>query len=330
MSIAFAVRTGVFDLTDKTISDEELKALWAFIATGLGTAATIIGLLFTKSHNARTLALQAEAEKRKSILESESEARLRLDTVVKGLDLLTATDGGYAPKAKMAGGLAALIHLGHPVIAMRTLAAAWDDNAVDPATACWLINEVLLYGSRDSKEEAAELLREHSSNLTSEQEGHYAWPTVLEGGWLTNISVNARANILFSAIALLLSRERAWWGGAFASMTMLDEALIVDDNSTIKESTAILAKPILALLRDDQFITGPAGLKIIGEMKARASQVRQESNVFSWVPELAQKIERWGEGEPVSTDLPQSAMPHADRTSVQAEDGDQRPPAGRV
>jgi hypothetical protein len=43
LAAAFAIRTGVFNLEDKTISNEETRALWAFIAAGLGTAVTLVG-----------------------------------------------------------------------------------------------------------------------------------------------------------------------------------------------------------------------------------------------------------------------------------------------
>jgi predicted membrane-bound mannosyltransferase len=65
LSTAFAIRSGVLDLGKRNITADEYKAMWAFFASGLATAATIIGLLLTKSHNDRTLAFQSEIENRK-------------------------------------------------------------------------------------------------------------------------------------------------------------------------------------------------------------------------------------------------------------------------
>jgi hypothetical protein len=56
----------------RALSTEDVRALWAFIGSGLGASVTLVGLLLSRSHNERTLALQAEAER-----------RLALDTVVK-------------------------------------------------------------------------------------------------------------------------------------------------------------------------------------------------------------------------------------------------------
>jgi hypothetical protein len=111
VSTALVIRSGLFDPQDRSISDEEIKALWAFIAAGLATGGTVVGLLLTRSYNERTL------------------QQTTLDTVVKGLELLVNDDGSYARKAKIAGALAALVHLGHPVIAMRVLTAVWQEDA---------------------------------------------------------------------------------------------------------------------------------------------------------------------------------------------------------
>jgi hypothetical protein len=146
IAVALVVRSQVFAFGRSSLSTGDVQALWAFIASGVTASLTLVGLLLTRSHNRRTLALQIEAER-----------RLVLETVVKGLDLVAPTET-YAPSAKIAGALAALVHLDHPVIAMRTLGAAWGDGVVDSASAVWLINEVFERGSKHSQLEAATLL----------------------------------------------------------------------------------------------------------------------------------------------------------------------------
>lgn len=156
VSVAVAIRSDLFDLEKGPIGDKEITAIWAFIASGLATGGTIVGLLLTKSYNDRTL------------------ERTTLDTVVKGLELLVNDDGTYAKKAKIAGSLAALVHLGHPTIAMRTLSIAWGEGAVDNATACWLLSEVFKGGSEQSQLEASELLYRHANDLTTDEPGQLA------------------------------------------------------------------------------------------------------------------------------------------------------------
>jgi hypothetical protein len=68
VSAALIIRSGLFNLQDRSISEAEIKALWAFIAAGLATGGTVVGLLLTRSYNDRTL------------------QQTTLDTVVKGLE----------------------------------------------------------------------------------------------------------------------------------------------------------------------------------------------------------------------------------------------------
>jgi hypothetical protein len=193
VSAAVAIRSGLFNL-GKPISTNEYRALLLFVASGLGTAATTIGLLFTRSHN------------------QETSSRLTLDTVVKSLELLTTSEGIYAPKAKIAGALATLVHLEQPVIAMRTLSAAWDEGKVDTATACWLISEVFRSGSAESKLEASGLLLRHASELTGPEDGDYEWPDAVFKQWPSDIPLDGRGTNSFALIEVLLSRDKAWWG----------------------------------------------------------------------------------------------------------------------
>ena len=193
ISIAFMIRSGIFDLTDHSISADEYKALWAFIASGLATAATIVGVLLTNSHNRRILAFQEDLETRKLIAQTEVDKRLALDTAIRGLELI-GSEGKYAPTATIAGALATLVHLGHPVIAMRALDAAWHDDAVDAATGCWLISQVFQEGSEESMLEAARLLRIHAKALCgSEAEiGTYEWPYAIYDKWPQQLPLDAR------------------------------------------------------------------------------------------------------------------------------------------
>jgi hypothetical protein len=223
LAISFAIRSGIFKLNDKSISNEEFRALWAFIAAGVGTAATIIGFLLTKSHNDRTLAFQEDLEARKLASQKESDARLTLETVVRGLELMVVSDGTYAPKARIAGSLATLVHLGHPAIAMRALTIIWEEDRVDGGTACWLISEVLRTGSEVSKKEAAELLFLHAETLTREARPfYYDWPDVLIDNWLTDLPLEARLRILAAFVKVVLSQELSWWDSKWWFFAYLD------------------------------------------------------------------------------------------------------------
>jgi hypothetical protein len=56
IAAALVLRSHVFAPNQQVLSTEDVRALWAFIASGIGASITLVGLLFTRSHNERTLA----------------------------------------------------------------------------------------------------------------------------------------------------------------------------------------------------------------------------------------------------------------------------------
>lgn len=300
VSAAFAIRSGVFDLKDKQISPDEYKALWAFIASGLATTATIVGLLFTRAHNRRALAVQEDIEARKLAYQTEADKRLTLDTAVRGLELI-ATGAEYAPPAKIAGALAALVHLGHPVIAVRTLDAAWDDNAIDAGTACWLISGIYREGSEESVREAARLLRTHAKDLSAgdSQKGRFDWPSALHDSWPVNMPRDARVDNLVSAIDLLLSRSRSWWGHDDAWIfILLNLVMRYDADVELKRSAARVLEILLEsgglssgyIVSDDEQITA-------GDLHKRVEEIvsLKPAGLVADINIRLEKIRRWAE-----------------------------------
>jgi hypothetical protein len=296
LAISFAIRSGVFNLSDRSISNEEFKALWAFIAAGVGTAATIIGFLLTKSHNERTLAFQRDLEDRKLVSQKESDARLTLETVVRGLELMVVSDGSYAPKARIAGSLATLVHLGHPAIAMRALAIVWEEDRVDANTACWLISEAFRTGSEISQQEAAELLFQHAEKLTKEaRRAYYAWPDVLIDNWLPDLPLGARLRILVAFAKVVLSQEPSWWAAEWWFLAYLDEVLQKDPDSAVRDSAAQLLRAFFDAMGAPPTarINWRSGWKSLSDIKERTNQYAYQGHFLDAFQPIVERIPRW-------------------------------------
>ena len=296
LAISFVIRSGIFDMSDKDISNEEFRALWAFIAAGIGTAATIIGFLLTRSHNERTLAFQEDLEARKLASQKETDARLALETVVRSLELMVVSDGNYAPKARIAGSLATLVHLGHPAIAMRTLAVVWEEKRVDVRTATWLISEVLRSGSQVSQKEAAELLFFYAEALTSEvQQPYYAWPDVLIDQWLTDLPLEARLRILAAFVKVVLSQESSWWDSEWWFFAYLDEVAQKDPDPTVTDSAVALLRTFFRVIPapPGTRISWQSGWKSLDDIKKRTDQYVDKGNFLHVFRPLIERIPRW-------------------------------------
>jgi hypothetical protein len=296
------IRSGFFKFA-APITNTQYKALWTFLASALGAAVTLIGLTLTHSHNARTLALQADVANRQSMAEQEVENRQKLETVVKGLQLISTAEGKYAVSAQVAGSLASLVHLRHPVVAMRALRAAWSDGQVDVGTAVWLINEVLLDGSAASQVEASALLCEHAADLCNGQkgrEGELAWPAVLYTEWPTNPPKACRFGILFTIARVVLSKNRAWWGYKYDwSVVLLDEAMKKDPDPVLKDCACHLLRPIVesyaakSIVRNDIQLPWGDGVKKLPEIEKGVRDHKGVGRITAETRDLVKELEGW-------------------------------------
>jgi len=204
--ITVVVRSGLWDLRGEPFSEEQFKALFLFLGAALGTTATVIGLLLTRASAERSLAQQ------------------QLDTAVQALSLIK-NETDYAAKAVVSGALATVVHLGHPVIAMRTLQTALRDDAVDINTAVWLIDQVLVAAPTParrgvvlvaSKQEAVELLHTNLERLIDDDRpGDVEWPLSAFGAWPRDLSQQAGWRLVQALMELLTSRTADWWTQTF-------------------------------------------------------------------------------------------------------------------
>lgn len=199
--LVVVIRSDLWHVRGRPFNDEQFKALLLFLGAALGTTATVVGFLLTKTSGERSLAQQ------------------QLDSAVQALSLIKQDDR-YAAKAVTAGALATLVHLGHPVIAMRTLQAALNDDAVDLSTAVWLIDQVLTTtparGARDdlvvSKQDAVELLVTQLPRLPDDEHpGNVEWPLCALGAWPPNLGQQSGWRLMHALLGLLVSRDAHWW-----------------------------------------------------------------------------------------------------------------------
>lgn len=228
LAAIFSIRAGIWSV-DGEVTAGQVTAVFAFLGVGLTATVTLVGALLTFESTRR------------------SREQLMLDTATKSLGLLQTDSREYATKAVVGGSLATLVHLGHPIIAMRTLDAAWIENKIHPSSACWVIGEVLTSHGGASAVEAAALLRANVKKLPGPVEAAYEvhWPLELAQRWPTRTPFRARADLVRALGALVLTRPKLWWGENVGWVVgNLTLAMRRDDSEAIRRSGATL---ILAL-----------------------------------------------------------------------------------
>lgn len=209
--------------------------MWSLVGVVVAAAVTLIGVLFTRAQGAR------------------AERRLALETTVNGLKLLMASDGTrYAPQGVVAGAIATLVHLKHPVIAMRALGGCWRDGAIDVASATWVISEVFDQGDPQAQLEAASMLDAHAATLCADDPGALSWPAAIEFNWIPTAPLPARLRVIRAILRTLLSRSQQWWilGGRQGwAVALLHEAMRTDPDQDVKQHAATALDTLLSPLQ---------------------------------------------------------------------------------
>ena len=194
-----ALRAGLFDFTPRPLTPTEYTALWSY-AGATGTAAVTLAVAtITNSQFYR------------------SERRLGLEASVRSLELLAGSEdgGGYAPKAVVAGSLASLVQLGQPVLAIRALQPAWNEDAVGLDSAIWIIGQVLLSHDSVAQRSAVALLVDITKTRL---QGGYAlassWPAPIWENWMKLKNADDETRLLTALARWIEAHPRDYWEGA--------------------------------------------------------------------------------------------------------------------
>ncbi len=94
-------RVGLLDFTGTEARAKVIASALALLGALVASMVTFVGLLLKRSLDERNLALKQQAEE-----------RLRLDTAIHAVGLLSTNSGVEAPKSQRAGALFALATLG--------------------------------------------------------------------------------------------------------------------------------------------------------------------------------------------------------------------------
>ncbi len=288
------LRSGLLDLSgeppDNPPTKEQFQALLAFLGVALGVLATVVTALLTKTANDRALVQKEESEVRTLRQTRESENRQRLETAIAILTLIKH-EGGYAGKAVTGAAIATLVVLEYPVIAMRTLQAAMAEKVIDIASAVWVIDQVLGQPAlpapqaaateknarhpksdqkdlRASRDDATQLLFDHSAELTREVEpGAFHWPTCALGQWPAGLSLQCAWLLTHALLRMLMSQRPEWWTTAGSTWswvvyTLHEITLDPAADPRLKQETSVYGLILLEAVPEG-VVVGPRDQEIV-------------------------------------------------------------------
>jgi hypothetical protein len=222
---------GIFDFHKKvTAGNAKVYAAVLGLVGGLfATAFTFLAALLKYSIDVRTLG-QAH----------ETERRLRLETSIRAVELLTE-EGKKALPTRQAGALFVLGSLDQLEFALPLLGEIWPENDISPAAAVWVVNRALLSDDPQLQDDAALALLANARSLALQSSACFEWPPCISFKWKTEIDVGAREKLLDALIEVLASKSKADWDPDCVSSLLVNLDLIRrnDDEPRIRNGAAL-------------------------------------------------------------------------------------------
>ena len=171
----------------------------------LTASVTLVGLLFKRSVDGRTLVIAAQAEDSRKA----EQRRLQLDAAARAVQMLSLADGSPAPVAQASSALLVLAELGESGLALSLVRELWPTGQISSSAAVRVIDDALS-GTPELQRTAANALL---ANVTRLDVGDHLseWPSRLEH-WDSHptqiVGTRARAHVDFMAPAPSPKRQR--------------------------------------------------------------------------------------------------------------------------
>lgn len=182
-----------------------ITAIGSVLAVLVGAA----GLYLRHAIDRRTTKLTEIAERRLKQEHAEAEDRLRLDTAVRSIDLLTDSKGDLKPAPAIGGTLFALSNLDHHDFALSLLGELWPAKKCTPLAAIYVIERALDDESSSTQILAADVLESNAKGLI--HGGDLKLPRQFTESWSPKIDLAARRMLFRGATDAIVARNPEAW-----------------------------------------------------------------------------------------------------------------------
>lgn len=227
-------RLDVFDANTRASNAQIIAAALTLVGVLVTASLTFVGVILKHSLDART------------------EGRLRLETSIRAVELLTE-DGKPATPTRQAGALFVLANLNQLDFALALLGQMWANREVSPGAAVWVVNRLLLGGDESLQHQAAALLYANADTLSTS--AGYEYPECVNLTWTNDLPTQAREWLVSALVKLLVSRERHDWDDADINAVVVQLDLIrrADKASHVRNGALVCLDALLDVV---EFVPG--------------------------------------------------------------------------
>ncbi len=270
-------KVGLFNESNSQSGAQVIAAALALLGVIATASVSLVGYLLKKSFDQHSLRLQ-----------QATEDRLRQETALQAVKLMSTQDGKEAPVSQRSGALFALVTLDQIDLALalvENLLRRSESNSVgdfeeDAAAAIWVIERAFQSSVPRHQLISGGLLHTFRRNLY-DGEGSFFWPECFLLDWDVKVDPHARYNVLLTLAEVLPGQAMNYWKETnfFTVMTILQNAVTKDPNLTIKAGAMLVQAPLLKHFgrecKDDDIFNTYEGTVTFGTMRSNLEDFRK-------------------------------------------------------
>ena len=191
-------------------------------------------------------------------LARETEQRNRVETVIRAVALIGASNGQTATKHQISGAVLALTTLGEHELAVSLLSHLWPEDLVSRRTVSRVIRAAFASNSDDNQYGVAVLLVENTDKLLGESR-QFLWP-VITFEWPSKATLLCRIALAMAATQAFVAEIRLSTASVPRSGAVLFEAL-ADPHDHVRDLAASALRPFATYCGGAEWLN--TGTKII-------------------------------------------------------------------
>lgn len=213
----------------------------------------LVGVLFTSTVSVFGLMFKHSIDQRSLTLREESEARLRKETALQAIELMTSTSDKIGlGKERKEGALIALANLGELNLSIILLENLWANDQIGTSTAVNLLDEAFMTGTPIDQQRASTILEKYHAKLV-ESESSFHFPNCVYLKWNAELDYPTKYEVFTALVNCMLSKPKSYWKNHVKNQFLYTMHRIVElePDERLKYSAALCSKELSSLLNNE-------------------------------------------------------------------------------
>jgi hypothetical protein len=222
-------------------------------ASVIVAAIGFLGILFTAAVTLMGLLLKDSVDHRAALLQREAELRLKAETSLKAIEMMTAKGLTTALAAeRREGAIIALSSLGYFSLILLLCKRYWKDDGLSPDLVMAVVDECLKSNDYNLQTRAVDLIQDNPERLPL-NDREFAFPSSLLFAWRKNIPYDVKINLLDTLMKAMLSKPFAYWHTSAKNgfLYTLYKMFTVDEEPRFRVAAAVHALKLVDHLKDE-------------------------------------------------------------------------------